>query len=64
MTVKEAQEIAAKYNMLEEFNTALLYGYSIAEALEDWDLIIPGSVKNDRRLTLIERIRLYFTGTC
>ena len=36
-----AREIAAKYNMLEDYLAARRYGLSPLEALEDFDLIKP-----------------------
>lgn len=39
LTEEIALKQAVKYNLEEEYKMARKYGYSIIDALEDWDLI-------------------------
>lgn len=41
ITEAAAQAMASKYGLLEEYKDARRRGYSIEEALDEWDLLDP-----------------------
>lgn len=41
ITEAVAQAMASKYGLLEEYKDAIRRGYSIEEALAEWDLLDP-----------------------